>query len=123
MMFERNFITGNGMRELRLNGHRLQLAGDFIIDDRLESEGTLRISEYIGGCLYLEPEPLFLENAPVVAGISISKSEDFLILKEVSCEHGHEEFIPLLMKQVAHFAGFYGYQVSFLDLQGQMQCT
>lgn len=115
-MFEKDFIASGELRELRLNGHRLQLGGDFIIDDKLESEGTLKIFEYIGGCLYLEPEYLFLENAPVVAGISISRSGNSLILKEVFCEHGHGEFIPLLMKQVRHFAEFYCYGVDFLDL-------
>lgn len=129
-MFEKNLITSNELREMRLNGHRLQLGGDFIVDDRLESEGTIRIFEYIGGCLYLGLEHLFPENAPVVAGISISRSGDSLVLKEVFCEFGHEGLIPLLAGQVRHFADFYGCHVYFLDLgkgkkacqQGQMQC-
>lgn len=116
-VFEENFIASGELRELRLNKHRMQLGGDFIIDDRLESEGALRISEYIGGCLYLEPGPLFLENAPVVAGISISRSGDSLMLREVFCEYGHEEFIPLLMKQVEDFAEFYGYSLGLLNLK------
>lgn len=115
-MFEKNFITSGELRELRINGCRIQLGGDFIIDDRLESEGTIRVSEYIGGCLYLKPETLFLENAPVVAGISISRSGELLVLKKVFCEHGHEGFIPLLMEEVGHFAGFYGYQADFQGL-------
>lgn len=115
-MFEKNFITSGELRELRINGCRIQLGGDFIIDDRLESEGSIRISEYIGGCLYLEPEHLFLENAPVVAGISISRSGDSLMLEKVSCGHGHEGLIPLLAGQVRHFAEFYGYGVDFPDL-------
>lgn len=122
-MFVKNFITSNELKEMRLNGHRLQLGGNFIIDDRLESEGTIRIFEYIGGCLYLEPEHLFLKNAPVVAGISISRSGDSLMLKKVSCGHGHEESIPLLMNQVGHFADFYGYAMNFMDLgKGQKLC-
>lgn len=116
-MFEKNFITSNELKEMRLNGHRLQLGGNLIVDDRLESEGTIRISEYIGGCLYLEPEHLFLENAPVVAGISISRSGELLVLRKVFCEYGHEGFIPLLMEEVGHFAEFYGYSLGFLNLK------
>lgn len=112
-MFEKDFITGSELRGLRLTGNRLQLGGDFIVDDKLESEGTLKISEYIGGCLYLEPEYLFMENAPVVAGVSISRSGGSLMLKEVFCELGHEGLIPLLAGQVRHFAEFYGYGVDF----------
>lgn len=114
-MFEKNFITSDELREMRLAEHRIQKEG-FIVDDRLESEESLKIYEYIGGgCLYLEPQ--FLEDL-LVAGIEIIKSgEKEVKVKRVSCEFGHEELISEMFKQLIHFGKFYGYNIAFLDLR------
>ena len=60
-------------------------------------------------------EPEFLGNAPLVAGISISKPGDSLVLKKIFYEFGYQGLVPELAAQVLHFADFYGYPADFLD--------
>jgi len=105
-MFEKNFITSDELREMRLKEHRIRREENLLIDDRLES-GYLGIYEYIGGCLYLEPQ--FLEDL-LIAGIEIIKSDEKEVkLNSIFCKFGHEEMVPLMVKQIKHFADFYGY--------------
>lgn len=93
---------------MRINKHRLRLGQDLLVDDRLESEGILRIHEYTGGSVYMEPE--LLENAPVVAEIQIVESDDGEVrVESVFSEYGHENLDGLMIKQAEFFARFYGY--------------
>lgn len=112
-MLDKNFITSDERRGERLRRHRIQGKENLIIDDKLES-GYLGIYDYIGGCLYLEPE--FLEGL-LVAGIEIARSgEKEVKVKRVFCEFGNDALVPLMLKQLGHFGKFYGYDIAFMDL-------
>lgn len=111
-MFEKNFITSDELREMRLAEHRIQKEG-FIVDDRLES-GFIGIYDYIG-CLNLESR--FLDDL-LVAGIEIARSgEKDVKVKKISCGFGHDLLIPVMLKQLIYFGKFYGYNIAFLDLR------
>lgn len=110
-----NFITSEELREMRLSGHRMEPGQDLLIEDRLEGKGCLRIYEYTGGCVYLEPE--LLEKAPLVAGIELEKmGEKGVRVKKIFYEYGHEDLVSAMVEQVKYFVEFYGFNLTFLDL-------
>lgn len=112
-MLEKNFIASDELREMRLAEHRIQKEG-LMVDDRLES-GFIGIYDYIGDCLYLEPQ--LLEDL-LVAGIEIIKSGGKEVgVKRVFYEFGHKELVPMMMGQLKHFHDFYDFSVAFLDLR------
>lgn len=111
-MEEGNFIASSELKAMRIRDCPMKAEGSLVIDDRMEEQGTLRIHEYIGGCLYLGAG--IMGQAPLVAGISVMKSGDSLKVGEMFHEHGHEDLAPLLAGMAKHFAGFYGYAISFL---------
>lgn len=102
-----NFITSSELAEMRKRESPINAGDSMFIYDRLEEQGILQIHEYIGGCLYLEPN--ILEEAPLVAGVSIKRSGKSLEIDKTFHEHGHGELAPLLLEQVEHFAEFYGF--------------
>lgn len=90
---------------------------NMLADDRLEEQGILKIYEYIGGCVYLDPE-LLGKNAAPVAEIEIIKTgEKEVKLKKKSCQFGHDDLVPLMLGQLIHFGKFYEYDIAFLDLK------
>ena len=113
-MGENNFIKSNELRAMRIKEFPIRTGDSLFIDDMLEEQGTIKIYEYIGGRIYLEPD--ILKEAPLVAGISIKMSGNSLKIDKIFHEYGHQELVPLLMDQAVHFAGFYGYNIDPLNL-------
>lgn len=116
-MGDSNFITSSELAEMRKRESPINAGDSMFVYDRLEEQGILQIHEYIGGCLYLEPN--ILEEVPLVAGVSIKRSGKSLKIDKAFHEHGHGELTPLLVKQVEHFAEFYGYGMEPLNLCGE----
>ena len=114
-MGETNFITSNELKAMRIRQHPIAISDSLLVDDKLEEQGTIKIYEYIGGILYLEPGHLFSENALLVAWISIKKSGNCLKDGRVYHEFGYDELEPLLKGQAEHFAEFYGYSMESMD--------
>ena len=110
-MGENNFIVNNELKAMRINENPIAISGSLLVDDRLEEQGIIKIYEYIGRTLYLEPGNLLSENAPLVAWISIKKSGNCLKDGRVYHEFGYDELEPLLKGQAEHFAEFYGYSM------------
>lgn len=102
----------DGTRMIRILEKPVKTAEAVIVDDRLETEGTLRLYECTGGPVYLDPPRA--GNMAEIAGISIDKTNGAEVrVSRIFCEYGHEEFVPELVGQARHFAEFYGY--SFID--------
>lgn len=114
-MEEGKFIASNELKVARIKECPIKAEDNLIIDDRLEEQGTLQMHEYIGGNIYLEPG--ILKEAPLVAGISIKRSGSYLRIDKIFHEYGHQELVPLLRKQIVHFAEFYGLKIEPLDLK------
>ena len=110
-MEENNSIVNNELKDMRIRENPIEISGSLLVDDRLEEQGAIKIYEYIGGTLYLEPGHLLSENAPLVAWISIKKSGNCLKDGRVYHEFGYDELEPLLKGQAEHFAEFYGYSM------------
>ena len=110
-MEENNSIVNNELKDMRIRENPIEISGSLLVDDRLEEQGIIKIYEYIGGILYLEPGNLLSENAPLVAWISIKKSGNCLKDGRVYHEFGYDELEPLLKGQAEHFAEFYGYSM------------
>ena len=89
----RNFITSSELAEMRKRESPINAGDSMFVYDRLEEQGILQIHEYIGACLYLEPN--ILEEAPLVAGVSIKRSGKSLEIDKTFHEHGHGELAPL----------------------------
>ena len=114
-MRENNSIISNELKDMRIRENSIGISGSLLVDDRLEEQGTIKIYEYIGGTLYLEPGHLLSGNAPLVAWISIKKSGNCLKDGRVYHEFGYDELEPLLKGQAEHFAEFYGYSMESMD--------
>lgn len=110
-MEENNSIVNNELKDMRIRENPIEISGSLLVDDRLEEQGIIKIYEYIGRTLYLEPGNLLSENAPLVAWISIKKSGNCLKDGRVYHEFGYDELEPLLKGQAEHFAEFYGYSM------------
>lgn len=103
-----------GTKMMRIKEKPIESGELVIVDDRLESEGFLKLYEYVGGPVYLDP--LQEDNMAEVAGISIARTNDAeMQVDRIFCEYGHEDLVPELVEQARHFAEFYGY--SFLGLR------
>lgn len=106
-----------GSKLMRISEKPLQAEG-ILVDDRLESEGYIRLYEHISGAIYLSTDLPGLNNIVPVAEIEISVSEDRrLRVKSFFCEYGYEELLHKLKEQVWHFAGHHGYSMELLDLR------
>lgn len=106
------------MREKRIREHPIELKGDYIIADRLEMDGTLKLFEYMGGPMYTPFDPERMENAVIIASteISINHEAKEIRLVKADCSYGYD-FIGAMIQQVLHFADFYGYSAALLNLK------
>lgn len=101
----------DGTRLMRIQEKPVEAGEPVIVDDRLETEGTLRLYECAGRPVYLDP-PL-TGNMAEIARISIVKTNGTEVrLSQVFCEYGHEGLVLELVGQARHFAEFYGYSFS-----------
>lgn len=116
-------LRDQSMKLIRINEHPFECGADsfaanLLIDDRLELEGTLKLYENTGGCIYLFQEPFMMGSTALVAEAEIEKiDKDELKVKKIFYEYGYDELVHPLVDQILYFARFYGYAVGFLDLK------
>ena len=109
----------DGMKWVRIKEHPFGASeGNLVVDDYLETEGKLKIYENVGGSIYLFLEPSVMDNLALVAEAVVEEiGEKKLWMKRISYEYGYDELRNPLVKQVQHFADFYGYALAALDLR------
>ena len=109
----------DGMKWLRIKEHPFDVSeGNLVVDDKLETEGKLRLYENVGGSIFLFLEPSVMDNLALVAEVVVEEiGEKKLWIKRISYEYGYDELWYPLMQQVQHFAEFYGCALAALDLR------
>lgn len=109
----------DGMKWLRIKEHPFDASeGNMVVDDRLETEGTLKIYEKLGGSIYLFLPPSAMNNIVLVGEVEVKDlGEKKLWMKRIFYEYGYDELWNPLMEQLQHFAEFYGYALGALDLR------
>lgn len=115
-------LMDTSLRKNRLKEHPLQIPGDIIIYDRLETEGVLLLYEYTGDAFYMPMDYEELkecENLTFVAGISVSvfKNENLVFVDRYFSYYGQEEYAEKLFGYIDSFAEFYGYSTGILDIR------
>lgn len=105
-------------RERRLKKHPINIKGDYIIVDRLEIDGTLKLFEYLGGPMYTPFNPERMENVALVASakINLNHQSKEVRMGKVNCNYGYD-FWGAMIRHVLQFADFYGYSVALLNLK------
>lgn len=115
-----NPLADEGMRELRLSQHHMEIADDIIVVDELEKDGTLKLYERIcKGSIEIYSETSQIVNATCIASIEITAKHDVKEIKfgRISCEYGYDDLREPMLSRVLHFAQFYGYSLVLLDLR------
>lgn len=110
------------LRKMRFQRSTMDCGQNIFVEDRLESEGIIKIYEYIGGTFYLPINAnemnIFRNHVVPIAGISVTiVDEEKVQIDKIFCEYGYDEYIPKIMEQIMNFADFYGLKVSILDLE------
>lgn len=106
------------LKAMRIKKCPIQLRGNMVVADELESSGRIRIFENTGGVLYLQTDDCDMDydaNLVQIAEIAVSVHEDErkVELEKIYCEYGYnEELVPVLLEQVINFADFYNYGFS-----------
>lgn len=111
-----NPMADKGMIKRRLKNHPIGIDGNFIVADRLEINGTLKLFEYTGTVYtYFEPEEM--DNAVIVASaeVHINHENKEIRLRTVTCNYGYD-FTGAMIRQILNFADFYGYSVDLFNL-------
>lgn len=115
-----NLVVGNNLKEERIKGHSVAYEGDLVIDDKLEEEGTVKFFENLGGSVYMFMEPSVMENLILIGSAEL---EDLggkkLYMRKIFYEYGYDELWDTIADWISHFADFYGFAFSFLDLRKQ----
>lgn len=115
-----NLVVSNNLKEDRIRGHAIAYERDLVIDDRLEEEGTVKFFENLGGSVYMSMEPSAMENLVLIGSAEL---EDLggkkLWARKIFYEYGYDELWDTIADWISHFADFYGFAFSFLDLRKQ----
>lgn len=111
---------GDCLREIRLSRYPLKVDENIMVYDRLESEGVIRLYEYLGGgfCIPLNLHEMeFCKNVVLVAEMSIVVRNETkeIQIERLFCEYGYE-FEHELFKQVMVLANLFDFRVSVLKL-------
>ena len=118
---EHRLPISESLRKSRLQRCLLDYGDGILVDDRLESDGFIKIYECLGGTIYLsstEEMNHFQNNVVPIAGISVSIRDGQVVqIDKIFCEFGHQGFIGILLKQTMSFADFYGLRVSIVDIR------
>lgn len=111
--------SDENMRKLRLSEHKIDIAGNFFVEDDLKTKGTLKVYEYLGGPILMHLKPSEMDNAVLVASITITTRNDLREIKlgKIFFEYGYDSLASPMLGQVSHFADFYGYSLVLLDLR------
>lgn len=113
-----NTLTDKSMKKLRLSEHKIDIAGNFLVEDELETKGILKLYEHLGGPILMHLKPSEMDNAVLVASITIAIRQDLREskLEKIFFEYGYDSLAEPMLGQVLHFADFYGYSLALLDL-------
>ena len=110
------------LQKMRIHRCPMDCGENIFIVDRLESDGFIKIYEYLNGTFYVPTNTDeindFHNNVVPIATISISiRDEQTVQIDKIFCEFGHEGFIGKLVQQIINFADFYGLRVGIVDIR------
>lgn len=113
-----NTLTDKSMKKLRLSEHKIAISGNFFVEDELKTKGALKLYEYLGGPILMHLKPSEMNNAVLVASITITTRRHRMEsrLEKIFHEYGYDSLVGPMLDQVLHFADFYGYSFILLDL-------
>lgn len=113
-----NTLTDKSMKKLRLSEHKIDIAGNFLVEDELETKGTLKLYEHLGGPILMYLKPSEMDNAVLIASITITTRPDLREsrLGKIFFEYGYDSLAGPMLRQMLHFADFYDYSLALLDL-------
>ena len=81
---------------MRISQNPIRAEG-ILVDDRLGTEGYIRLYEPISGALYISTDLFGLNNVVLVAEIEIAKSGDRSFrIRRFFCEYGYEDLLEQL---------------------------
>lgn len=114
-----NIPVDENMRKLRLSEHKINISGNFMVEDDLEINGTLKVYEYLGGVIPMHLKPSEMSNAVLVASVTITARHDLkeCRLVKIFHEYGYDFLANPMLEQVLYFADFYGYSLVLLNLR------
>lgn len=123
---ELNILKDDSLRLLRIRESPIKSEDNLLAIDWLE-KGFLRLYEYMGGILYIFGDDVEINNCNNVAlvaelTVTINHKKKEVQLSKIFNEFGYD-YVHLMIRQLIHFADFYGYSISLLDLTKRKQCT
>lgn len=121
-----NILQDDGLRLQRIRESPIKSEDNLLTIDWLE-KGFLRLYEYMGGILYILGDDVEMGNSDNVAlvaelTVTIDSEKRSVRLSRVFDEFGYE-LAHLMIRQLIHFADFYGYSLSLLDLTKGKRCA
>lgn len=119
MLNNYNTPVDKSMEKLRLSEHKIAISGNFFVEDKLNTKGALKLYEYLGGPILMHLKPSEMDNAVLVASITITTRNDLREIKlgKIFFEYGYDFLAGPMLGEVLHFADFYGYSLVLLDLR------
>lgn len=125
-MKENKVVLDDSLRSMRIKESPMKSDENLLVEDRLE-KGFLRLYEYMGGLLYIFGDDVEMNNSDNVAmvaelTVTIDSEKRSVRLGKVFDEFGYE-LAHLMIRQLIHFADFYGYSLSLLDLTKGKRCA
>lgn len=114
-----SILTDKSMEKLKLSEHKIAISGNFFVEDELKTKGTLKLYEYLGEPILMHLKPSEMDNAVLVASITITTRHDLRKSKlgKIFYEYGYDSLAGPMLGEVLHFAEFYGYSLVLLDLR------
>lgn len=121
-----NILMDDSLRLMRIKESPIKSEENLLVKDHLE-KGFLRLYEYMGGLLYILGDDVEMNgftNVALVAEltVTIDYEKKSVKLGRVFNEFGYD-YTHLMIRQLIHFADFYGYSLSLLDLTKRKQCA
>lgn len=125
-MPKNEIVMDDSLRLMRIKKSPIRSNENLLVVDWLE-RGFLRLYEYTGGSIYIlgdAPEMDGCSNVAMVAELTVNIDQEKKTVKfgKVFNEFGYD-YAHLMIRQLIHFADFYGYSISLLDLTKRKRCA
>lgn len=125
-MDRNNTLMDDSLKPIRIKESPMKSEDSLLAEDCLE-KGFLRLYEYMGGILYIlgdDVEMNGLNNVTLVAEltVTINNKKKEVKLGKVFNEFGYD-YTHLMIRQLIHFADFYGYSLLLLDMTKRKRCA